>query len=189
MQKAAAFAAAFWVEKEHGMTADQPNIVVCPGCGAENTEGADTCEQCQTDLVNLRALANDDPLAVALSSLRLSKPLIVQRSGTVRNAVELLARDPGSAVVVVDGVDIVGIFTERDVLTRVAGQENLLDAPIVDHMTPDPVLLRDSDTIAVALNKMGSGGFRHIPLVEDGQIVAIVTVRDVITWMMSSYFD
>jgi len=189
MQKAAAFAAAFWLSKELHMTVDQPNILICPSCGAENIEGTDTCEQCQMDLVSIGALQRDDPLAVPLSSLRLSKPLTIQRGGTVREAVELLARDPNSAVVVFDGVEVVGIFTERDVLKKIAGQGGLLDAPIANLMTPDPVLLRENDTIAVALNKMGSGGFRHIPLLQDGQVVAIVTVRDVITWMMSSYFD
>lgn len=171
------------------MTVDQGNILICPSCGAENIEGTDTCEKCQMDLASIRTLAQDDALAVPLSSLRLSKPLVIQRDATVREAVDLLARDPNSAVVVFDGIDVVGIFTERDVLKRIAGQGGLLDTPVGNVMTPDPVLLRDNDTIAVALNKMGSGGFRHIPLLQEGQVVAVVTVRDVITWMMSSYFD
>ena len=46
-------------------------------------------------------------------------------------------------------------------------------------MTHDPVVLRHDDTIAVALNKMAVGGFRHIPIVEDGRPVGVVTARDV----------
>lgn len=171
------------------MTADPANVVICPSCGAKNLEGAETCEQCQMDLVKIGALGEgDDSLAIPLSSLRLSKPLVIQRGGTVREAVELLVRDPNSAVVVFDGMAVVGIFTERDVLKRIAGQDALMGKPIGELMTPDPVLLREDDSIAVALNKMGTGGFRHIPLLHDGRVVAIVTVRDVITWMMSSYF-
>ena len=46
-------------------------------------------------------------------------------------------------------------------------------------MTPDPVVLRHDDTIAVAINKMAVGGFRHIPIVEDGRPTGVVTARDV----------
>ena len=45
-------------------------------------------------------------------------------------------------------------------------------------MTPDPVVLRGDDTIAVAIHKMAMGGFRHIPLVSGGQATGIVSARD-----------
>ena len=46
-------------------------------------------------------------------------------------------------------------------------------------MTPDPVVLRHDDPIAVAIHKMAVGGFRHIPIVEDGRPTGVVTARDV----------
>ncbi len=46
-------------------------------------------------------------------------------------------------------------------------------------MTPDPVILRREDPIAVALNKMAVGGFRHVPIVDHGTPVAVVSARDV----------
>ena len=49
--------------------------------------------------------------------------------------------------------------------------------------------MRDGDTVAMALNKMGDGGFRHIPLTRDGVLSAMVNGRDVMTWIMSRYFD
>ena len=48
-----------------------------------------------------------------------------------------------------------------------------------DFMTPDPVVLRHDDPIALAINKMAVGGFRHIPLVRDGHPTGVVTARDV----------
>jgi CBS domain-containing protein len=45
-------------------------------------------------------------------------------------------------------------------------------------MTPDPVVLRGDDTVAVAIHKMAVGGFRHMPLVADGDAVGIVTAQD-----------
>ena len=46
-------------------------------------------------------------------------------------------------------------------------------------MTPDPVVLRHDDPIAVAIHKMAVGGFRHIPIIEDGRPTGVVTARDV----------
>ena len=81
-------------------------------------------------------------------------------------------------VLVVDGDRLVGIFTERDALLKLAGRP-LAGISVRDVMTPDPVVLRADDSVAVAINKMAVGGFRHIPLVEDGHPTGIVTARDV----------
>jgi CBS domain-containing protein len=53
-------------------------------------------------------------------------------------------------------------------------------------MTPDPVVLRHDDPIAVAIHKMAVGGFRHIPIVEDGRPTGVVTARDVFHHLASS---
>ena len=71
-------------------------------------------------------------------------------------------------MLVVDGGRLVGIFTDRDAVLKVAGRP-LGPRPIAELMTRDPVVLRHDDTIAVAINKMAVGGFRHIPIVEDGR--------------------
>jgi len=78
---------------------------------------------------------------------------------------------------VVEGSRLVGIFTDRDAVLKVAGQPRG-PRPISSVMTHDPVVLRHNETIAVALNKMAVGGFRHIPIVEDGRPTGIVAARD-----------
>jgi CBS domain-containing protein len=73
---------------------------------------------------------------------------------------------------------LVGIFTDRDAVVKAAGLT--LDSLYVhDFMTPDPVVLRHDDPIAVAIHKMAVGGFRHIPILEDGRPTGVVTARDV----------
>jgi CBS domain-containing protein len=63
-------------------------------------------------------------------------------------------------------------------VVRAAGTR--LDAfHVRDFMTPDPVVLRHDDPIAIAIHKMAVGGFRHIPIVEDGRPTGVVTARDV----------
>ena len=81
-------------------------------------------------------------------------------------------------VLVVDGGRLVGIFTDRDAVLKVAGRE-LKARPIAELMTHDPVVVRHDDTVAVAINKMAVGGFRHIPIVEDGRPTGLVSARDV----------
>jgi CBS domain-containing protein len=168
------------------------NLVVCPSCGESNVPGTETCDHCLSDLTKVggRGLApGEGPFAQRIGDVRVSKALTVSPNATVREAVAVMSDDPGGAVVVTDGTTILGIFTERDVLKKLAGRPGALDEPVAAYMSPDPVVLRDSDTMATALNKMGDGGFRHIPLTRDGRLVAMVTARDVLQWLMSRYFE
>jgi CBS domain-containing protein len=73
---------------------------------------------------------------------------------------------------------LVGIFTDRDAILKVAGQ-GASDRTIGEVMTHDPVILRSGDAVAVAIHKMAVGGFRHIPIIEDGRPTGVVSARDV----------
>ena len=88
-------------------------------------------------------------------------------------------------VLVVDDGRLVGIFTDRDAVLKVAGRP-LESRPIEELMTHDPVVLRHDDTIAVAINKMAVGGFRHIPIVEHGRPIGLVSARDVFRHLAES---
>ena len=81
-------------------------------------------------------------------------------------------------VLVMVGDRLVGIFTDRDAVLKAAGKR-LESFHVRDFMTPDPVVLRHDDPIAIAIHKMAVGGFRHIPIVEDGRPTGVVTARDV----------
>lgn len=167
---------------------------VCPSCGAENIPGADSCESCLTDLSALDIpgtlrVASESDLTRPISEARLSRPRSIAPSASVGEAIRLLKEDPGGAVVVVEAGAVVGIFTERDVLKSVAGNPGALERPVSGVMTHDPVVVRDDDSMAVVLNKMGDGGFRHIPLVRDGELVALVTASDVASWLLGRFFD
>jgi CBS domain-containing protein len=54
-----------------------------------------------------------------------------------------------------------------------------------DVMTPDPVVLRPDDSLAVAIHKMAVGGFRHIPVVDGGRPLAIVGAKDIFAHVLS----
>ncbi len=99
---------------------------------------------------------------------------------SVREAVdEMVSRHIG-AVLVVDGDALIGIVTERDVVRRVVGAD--LDAKsttLGDIMTPDPQTLAPTDLALDALRKMQEGGFRHLPVLDDGRVCGMVSVRDI----------
>ena len=61
---------------------------------------------------------------------------------------------------------------------KLAGRP-LAGLPVDTLMTRDPVVLRHDDTVAVAIHKMAVGGFRHIPIIEDGRLVGLVQARNV----------
>lgn len=172
----------------------QVTFVLCPACKERNLLGDDQCWNCLESLtgIGLPAYADDtEPAEMnrSLAALRLRKPTILPSTASVREAVELLRADPGGAVLVVERGELAGIFTERDVLHRVAGQPGVLDQNVAAVMTRDPVILQIEDRMSVVLNKMGVGGFRHVPVLRDGSIVGLVTATDVMRWVLLQFFD
>jgi CBS domain-containing protein len=98
---------------------------------------------------------------------------------TVRTAVELMAERRIGAVPVVEKGKLVGIFTERDVVTRVVKAGRAADkTALAKVMTPDPETLTPDDTVREALDRMRDGHFRHLPVVNRGRLVGIVSIRD-----------
>ena len=88
-------------------------------------------------------------------------------------------------LLVTDGDRLVGIFTDRDGAVK-AVDKRLGLYKVQDFMTPDPVVLRSSDTLAVAIHKMAVGEFRHIPIVDDGKPIGVVAAADVFRHLVTS---
>jgi CBS domain-containing protein len=157
--------------------------MTCPACGYENIAGEDDCARCGTSLTGAdipvpHTRFESRLVSGPLSGLASQAPLMVPRELPVSEAIETMRSEAVDAVLVVDRGRLVGIFTERDALLKLAGR-SLIGLTIGDVMTRDPVVLREDDSVAVAINKMAVGGFRHIPLVTWGRPTGIVTARDV----------
>ena len=91
-------------------------------------------------------------------------------------AQRMVDRDVG-AVLVMEGEELAGILTERDVLRAVAaGIQD--DTVVADWMTRDPDTMGPDDTTQHAAVLMIHGGFRHLPLVEGSQVVGMLSIRD-----------
>lgn len=157
--------------------------MVCPVCQFLNFEGDDLCANCGADL---RTSDIPEPatgfhgrmLGIHLDELGAPEPQLVGPDEDVAAAIERMHRDGIDCLLVTEGDRLLGIFTDRDALIKLAGH-GPEHRPISELMTRDPVVLRQDDTIAVAINKMAVGGFRHVPIVDGARPIAVVTARDV----------
>lgn len=124
-----------------------------------------------------------------IRALKLRLPVIVRRDMSVREAIRLMVHNSVGCVLVEEQDRLVGIFTERDVLTEVVGRSMDADeATVEDVMTSDPETLTPDSGISYALNKMSVGGFRHVPLIDDrGRAVGVVSMRDVVDYMVDLF--
>jgi CBS domain-containing protein len=107
------------------------------------------------------------------------KLLVAAPETTVFDAAQLMADKNVGAVLVVTDKLLRGIFTERDAVVRVIAKG--LDAkttPLSAVMTPDPRALDPEESFGYALTLMHENGFRHVPVVQDGVPVGIVSARN-----------
>ncbi len=103
----------------------------------------------------------------------------LSKSSTALEAANLMATNRISAILVTESDKLVGIVTERDLTAKVlAGKLNPESAALADIMTANPDVLDPSDSPISALELMRLRGYRHLPLVEDGSPVGIVSIRD-----------
>jgi signal-transduction protein with cAMP-binding, CBS, and nucleotidyltransferase domain len=166
----------------------------CPACGFDNLIGSDVCDNCGADLAgrdvpeaatSYRGPLLGEHLDELLHEVNVGAPDVLDVSADADAAVQVMHANGTDCVLIVDGGRLVGIFTDRDAVLKVAGRP-AGPRPIAELMTHDPVVLRHDDTIAVAINKMAVGGFRHIPIVENGRPTGVVTARDVFRHLAST---
>jgi CBS domain-containing protein len=134
------------------------------------------------ELQEIRGALLNDRIAV----LGPAEPICLHEGATVQEAIErmLAGRQAGVLIVDTDG-RLTGIFTERDVLTRVAGQgRDPRQTTLGAVMTRDPEALGPADRIAYAVHSMSVAGYRTVPLVDaQRRPLGVVTVSDVIRWL------
>jgi CBS domain-containing protein len=107
------------------------------------------------------------------------KLILVPGSMTVREAAKLMKSKRYGAVLVTEGDNLIGIFTERDAIFRVIAVGLDPDSTqLVDVMTKEPTTITPDKTFGHAMLMMHEGGFRHVPVVEDGKLVGMVSSRN-----------
>src|ERR1044072_1277751 len=124
----------------------------------------------------------------SVSSMETDDYVCIEPSTPLSAAIEAMKKDEGGCAIVcaADG-SVVGIFTERDLLTRVVGQDVDLISPVSDWMSPVVATLTPAATIGDAVSIMNEKGYRNVPLVKDGKLVGSISVFDIISYLAESY--
>jgi CBS domain-containing protein len=114
----------------------------------------------------------------------LQKPLLLRPTDSVREAVRRMQENRTGCVLICQDGQLIGIFTERDLLRRVVATGKPLNVALRECMTPNPVTVRDSETIGIALRRMQHGGYRHLPVVnEAGFPIAILSIKRILRYI------
>jgi CBS domain-containing protein len=113
-----------------------------------------------------------------VSAVMTSSLLTAAAGDALAEACRRMAERRVGAILVTDGTRLVGILTERDVL-RAAGR-GTVDGTVGEWMTHDPDTVGPTATIGEAAAMMMHGGYRHVPIVQEGHLEGIVSIRDLL---------
>jgi CBS domain-containing protein len=160
--------------------------MICPICSHDNLPGAEQCSHCLQDLTQLdRPTPHDrverslleDCVAVLNPRPAVTLPPTAMVAEALRT---MLERNVGALLIVDDAGKLLGIFSERDLLTKAAGVPDYAAQPVRAFMTADPETVRPTDPLAFVLHKMDGGGYRHLPVVQNGRVLGMISVRDML---------
>ena len=167
--------------------------IKCPSCGFNNIEGEDRCEHCLHSLMqrDIPHPAKNDKLQSTMMTAPIhnlltgADLLVASPSDSVSTIVKILREQKKDCVLVYKKKKLVGIISQRDILRRVAGKyKDLSKLKAETIMTPNPESVKGEDPIAFVVNKMATGGFRHVPVLRpDGTPLRIVAVQDVLSYL------
>ncbi len=133
----------------------------------------------------------DDPLEEALDTrtvldLQTVPCETVPSTATIETAVGRLVAIEHACLLVEENGKLVGLFTDRDLLKRVALEyPHIKDQPVSSVMTKDPVYVNDDDAAAAALHVIAVSGHRHVPVLKlDGTIAGVITPRRITAFLL-----
>jgi CBS domain-containing protein len=161
--------------------------MICPDCQFDNIPGTDTCEACGQPMIHMDASGSELEESISRHQVEVlcpSLPVCIPPTLTVREAVAEMVQRKIGCVIVEENDELVGIFTERDVLNKITPDLSTLDRPVADFMTRAPETLTRRDSIAYGLHAMDLGGYRHLPVVNSSKKTrGVVSVRDILRFL------
>jgi CBS domain-containing protein len=122
----------------------------------------------------------------AILSTKGSDVTTIEPTATLVDAVALLAaRRIGAVVVTGAERRVIGILSERDIVRTLAERgERALTETVADSMTRKVVTCGEAETISEIMEQMTAGKFRHVPVIDQGQLVGIISIGDVVKWRL-----
>lgn len=116
-----------------------------------------------------------------LRDIMIKKVIMITREKTAQDAARLMAEHGASSVIVVNGDNIAGIVTERDLVRKVCTQDVASSKVPLSDVMSSPVITAEPDMpIETAVQRMFNNKIRRLPILENGKLVGIVTVSDLV---------
>lgn len=116
------------------------------------------------------------------------QPVMVSTGTSLAGAIATMQANDGEPILITDGGRLLGVLTERDVLLKILGREESLDASVDEVMTRDPHTLTADSTVGEALELMESGRYRTVPLVdESGAPTGLLRQQDIVEYVAEAF--
>ena len=107
---------------------------------------------------------------------------------TLSEGIKTLSKRGIGAVLVMDDQRIEGVLSERDVVHALSARgAAALDLPVHEVMTRRVITCRSHDTVAAIMEVMTEQKFRHLPVVEEGSLIGLISIGDVVKWRVAEY--
>jgi len=104
---------------------------------------------------------------------------------SVTECVRTMTSEKLGALIIMDGQRLIGIFTERDAMNKVlAAGRDPLNTKVSEVMTDNPYSIPPTTTVGEAMTIVTNRRFRHLPIVENGKVLAVISSGDLTHWMM-----
>ncbi len=111
--------------------------------------------------------------------------LSIDGGAVVRDAVAIMNEHLIGSLLVLDGPRLIGIFTERDVLVRVVGDgRDPATVRVGEVMTRQIMVVEPDTTVQQAMSLMTTRRCRHLPVLEDGRVVGLISIGDLTRWVI-----
>jgi CBS domain-containing protein len=130
----------------------------------------------------------DYPISAILDTKKTKSLVTISPTATAMEAVNVMNEEKiGSVIVVNDGAPV-GIFTERDVLVRIVAAGRDASTTLVEEiMTTELVAVRPSTTVEEAMRIVTTKRCRHLPVMEEGRLVGLVSIGDLTRWTVRDH--
>jgi CBS domain-containing protein len=124
----------------------------------------------------------------SVSRLHPKPPTQLAPEQTVAEAITVLRQEEIGCLLVCRQDRLVGIFTERDLMRRILARGKPLTIALADCMTPNPAIIGPKESIAAAIQRMETGGYRHLPVVDEaGRPLGVLSVKQIVHYLVEHF--
>ena len=145
----------------------------------------------QNERVNPARTMDSKTFTKPVSELRFPNPVTLDIEESVQDAIMFMQMKQFGCILITKGEELVGILTERDIISKAIGAEkDFHSMKVSEIMTPNPESFQAHDTIGYIMKAMAVGGFRHVPIIDkENHPVGVVSVKDIVNFIVEHFAE